>query len=114
MTQHAGLTEERWGRFTLPQQILQIGAEMQRARAHFDPSEDALLRGCYERALRLADLTVRVQTKLSLRRELLRWRGIVAELYLRDQPDEAAHLDAFRALLLLNAESAVQLRYLDL
>jgi hypothetical protein len=114
VTQHAGLTEERWKRFTLPQQILQIGAEMQRARSLFGPSEGTLLRDCYERALRLTDLTVRVQSNRSLRRELARWRGVVAELYLRDRPDTDAHVEAFRALLLLNGESATQLPYLDL
>lgn len=31
MTQHSSLSPERWARFDLGQQILQIGAEMQRA-----------------------------------------------------------------------------------
>jgi len=33
MSQHAGLTEERWATFTLDQQILMIANEMNRASA---------------------------------------------------------------------------------
>jgi hypothetical protein len=33
VTLHASLSPERWARFDLGQQILQIGVEMQRARA---------------------------------------------------------------------------------
>lgn len=112
MTQHSALSPERWGRFSLDQQILQIGAEMHRARRFMAPDDLAHLRRGYERVLRLVDLTVDVVSGLGLRRELLRWRGLVAELYLADRSDEGAHRAALRALLQMRPEAAKQIPFL--
>lgn len=112
MTQHAALSPERWARFGLAQQLLQIGAEMQRATSFLRPERMPLLRACYERALRLADLTVEVQPRPNLRRELLRWRGVVAGLYLALEPDAVIHRQALQVLLELDPAASAQLRYL--
>lgn len=109
---HAELGAERWARFSLPQQLLQIAAEMHRARSSFESGDDAYLRGCYERALRLVDLTVEVQRDAGLRRELLRWRYFVAGLYVEPRMDRAAHLIALRALLRLDPVSNDQVEIL--
>ena len=114
MTQHASLSPERWARFDLGQQILQIGAEMQRALKFLRTERSLELRACYERALGLVDLTVQVQASSGLRRELLRWRGVVAELYLRAEPDARTHRQALRVLLRLHPESARQVAVLGL
>jgi hypothetical protein len=114
MTQHAALTRERWSRFSKTQQVLQIAAEMQRAIQFLQPDHMEWLRAGYERVLRLVDLTVQVQTNRGLRRELLRWRGVIAELYLRDEPDAPTHAIALRVLLELDAEAAGQIQYLGL
>jgi hypothetical protein len=98
-TQHADLTEDRWSMFTLDQQILMIGNELNRARKLFAPSDRASLRNCYERALRLADLTIAVHETRGLRRELLRWRDLIAELYIAESPDLSEHDAVFRCLL---------------
>ncbi|NJD20777.1 MAG: hypothetical protein FIA95_16015 [Gemmatimonadetes bacterium] len=112
MTQHASLTPERWARFTLDQQILQVGAEMHRASASMARGDAAALRNGYERVLRLLDLTAQVSSGYRLRRELLRWRDLIAELYISDHPDEEAHRAAFRVLLLMRPEAAKQIPYL--
>lgn len=114
MTQHASLVPERWARFDLSQQILQIGAEMQRALKFLRAERSAELRACYERALALVDLTVQVQENPNLRRELLRWRDVIAELYLGDEPDPIVHRQALRVLLRLHPESAKQVTVLGL
>mgnify|MGYP001048701341 FL=1 len=106
MTQHASLTPERWAGFGRDQQILMIANEMNRASRLFGPEDRGRLANAYERVLRLADLTVEVQSSRSLRRELLRWRELAGGVYL--QPDEAAHRQLFRALLLLTPASARQ------
>jgi hypothetical protein len=99
MTQHASLTPERWARFDLDQQILMIANEMKRASALMSP-EDRVSRGRgYERVLRLLDLTVATQTKPTLRRELLRWRDLVAALYVADGAEPTAHDEALTCLL---------------
>jgi hypothetical protein len=114
VTQHSGLTPERWARFGLPQQILQIALELQRG-LHFLRRERLVeLRCCYERALALVDLTVAVQTRPALRRELLRWRGLVAELYLGEEPAPERHRQALKLVLQLNPESARHVALLGL
>jgi len=114
VTQHALLAPERWARFDLGQQILQIGAEMQRALKFLRAERMTQLRACYVRAFGLVDLTVQVQQDSHLRRELLRWRGVIAELYLRDEPDPSVHRQALRVLLRLHPESAKQVAVLGL
>jgi hypothetical protein len=97
--QHAGLTEERWSQFTLDQQVLMIANEMNRARKLMAPSDGQSLRNCYERVLRLVDLTVRVHRRPTLWREILRWRDLIAELYIAPTSNLEWHDRAFRCLL---------------
>ncbi len=111
MTQHASLAPERWGTFPKDQQLLMIANEMNRA-TRFERVEDmASLRRSYERILRLVDLTVEVNTERSLRRELLRWRDLVADLYLAPQPDPERLRAVFRALLLLSPATYRQIPF---
>ena len=112
--QHSSLTPERWSAFSLDQQILMIGNEMNRARRLMEPQDRTRLGLCYERVLRLVDLTVEVQPRPTLRRELLRWRDLIAELYIAEESDAAAHDAAFRALLLFTPEAAQQISLLAL
>lgn len=112
MTQHRGLDAERWGRFSLDQQILMIANEMNRAARLMAPGDGESLRRAYERVLRLVDLTVAAATSSTLRRELLRWRGLVAEQYVAGRGDEEAHRSAFRALLRFTPAAARQIPHL--
>lgn len=114
MTHYSTLPPERWARFELGQQILQIGLELQRGLKHLRPDRALELRACYERALSLVDLTVEVRPDPRLRRELLRWREVVAGLYLLPEPDARLHRQALRVLLRLHPESAKQIAVLGL
>jgi hypothetical protein len=89
-----------------------IGNEMNRARRLQQPGDRDSLRLAYERVLRLTDLTVEVAASKGLRRELLRWRDLVAFLYVEPMPDPTAHDAAFRALLGLTPGSAKQIALL--
>jgi hypothetical protein len=111
MTQHASLTPERWRSFSLDQQILMIGNEMNRASRFIELADHPALLRAYERVLRLVDLTVEVQKGYGLRRELLRWRDLVAALYVRPEPDFPEHRAAFRCLLQLTPEAARQIPF---
>lgn len=109
MSQHSGLDAERWSQFDLDSQILMIGNEMNRATRWVDAGRlDALRRG-YERVLRLTDLTVACHRRATLVRELLRWRDLVAALFVSDEPDRTRHADAFRALLRLSPVASKQI-----
>ena len=111
MRQHSSLTPERWAAFTLDQQVLMIGNEMNRAAKLMAPADRERLLGCYERVLALTDLTIRVNTRRGLRRELLRWRDLVAQLYVEQESMPAAHAEAFRCLLLFTPEASRQIPY---
>ena len=113
MTQHRNLSEERWAGFALDQQILMIANEMNRASALLRSGDIARTRSCYERVLQLTDLTVLVQTKSTLRRELLRWRDLIAQLYVEETTRPEAHRQAFRCLLYFTPEAARQIPYLS-
>lgn len=113
MSQHANLSPERWAAFNLDQQILMIGNEMNRASRWMRPGDRSHLELCYERVLRLVDLTVEVNSRPALRRELLRWRDLIAELYIRQEPDSASHAAAFRTLLLFTPVAAQQIPVLS-
>lgn len=110
-TQHGSLSSERWRGFPLAQQLLMIANEMNRASKLLGPEDRDRLRSAYERVLALADLTVEVNERRALRSELLRWRGLVAELYLLPHVDPVAHGAAFRALLQLHPEAWRQFPY---
>ena len=86
--------------------------EIPKSRVKIDQRQwkrTASLALAYERVLRLVDLTVEVQSGRNLRRELLRWRDLIAELYLRPDHDPAAHAAAFRCLLLFTPVAARQI-----
>jgi len=99
MTQHQGLSRERWAAFSLDQQILMIANEMHRAGKLARDEDRPRLAHSYERVLQLVDLTVSVHGNRNLVRELLRWRGLVAEIYLTGALQRERHGAIFRCLL---------------
>jgi len=54
---------------------------------------------------------VEVQPRRTLRRELLRWRDLVAELYVRGEANPAVHRAALRCLLQMTPLSARQIPF---
>jgi hypothetical protein len=109
MTQHASLTLQRWLQFSIEQRILMIGNEMNRTLKRLEDLAPEPRRLGYERILRLTDLTLEAGVRPGLRRELLRWRGLAAALYVADVPDVRSHRAAFRALLQLHPAAASQI-----
>jgi hypothetical protein len=110
--QHRGLSAERWLQYPFSTQVLMIANEMNRASALLAGSALPQARGCYERVLQLTDLTVAAAATSARRRELLRWRDLVAAEFISPSPDLDAHRRAFRALLLMTPESAKQVSLL--
>jgi hypothetical protein len=107
--QHRGLSPERWAAFSFDQQVLSIGNEMNRALRMAELGERERLRLAYERVLQLTDLTVGLAETRARRRELLRWRDLVAEMYVAPEPAPADHRLAFRALLQMTPVAAQQI-----
>lgn len=107
--QHASLSPQRWARFSFDEQVLMIGNEMNRAAKLLAPSDRERLRASYERILALVDLTVQVQDCSSRRRELLRWRDLVAEMLIGESSDAKAHAEAFLCLLRFTPVASAQI-----
>lgn len=112
MTQHAGLTEDRWARFDIDQQVLMIANEMHRTSRILADEDPAARERCYERVLRLTDLTIRTRPRPALCRELLRWRDLIAALYVSGDASADRHAGALRALLQLRPVAAGQVALL--
>ncbi len=111
MTQHSTLNSERWSRFDLDRQILMIGNEMNRASSQLRAADLAGFRLGYERVLRLVDLTIEVNPRRSLRRELLRWRDLAAALYTASEPRLTEHESIFRCLLRFTPVASQQIPF---
>lgn len=112
--QHRSLTPARWSAFTLEQQLLMIANELHRATKLLGPEDLERRRNAYARALRLTDLTVEAHAARPLRRELLRWRDLVAALFLADKVDPAAHRAVLTCLLGMTFATAGQIQHLGL
>ena len=112
LTQHASITADRWSAFSFDQQILMIANELNRARKLTFPDDGARLEHAYDRVLHLTDLTIQTAPRRSARRELLRWRDLIASLYVMD--DEVSPLAALRCLLRFTPEALRQLGALGL
>ena len=111
MAQHAGLSLERWAGFTPDQQLLMIANEMNRAAKLMAPADRERLKNSYARALQLTDLTIAVRREPGFRREFLRWRDLVARLWLEAGSDPRPHRDALRCLLLFSPATARQIPF---
>jgi hypothetical protein len=111
MAQHAGLAPERWASFTSDQQLLMIANEMNRGAKLMAAADRERLKSSYARALQLTDLTVAARREHGFRRELLRWRDLVARLWLEPGSDPGAHRDALRCLLRFTPVTARQIPF---
>ena len=111
MTPHAGPSAERWSEFTFVQQIIMIANDLNRASKWMDPADRELRRSAYARALALTDLTAAGNHRLGLRRELLRWRDLLAELYLEPEPSPERNAELLKVLLRFTFETSRQIRH---
>ena len=114
MREQQTLTAERWSRFQIDQQILMISNEMHRGLSSFAVEHRESLMLVYERVLHMLGLTTAGNLRLGLRRELLRWKEVVGELYLGEQPNPAQHREALKVLLQMRPALAGQVELLGL
>ena len=98
-SQHSGLSPERWAAFGYDQQILMIANEVHRTARVIELGAWDRVHTGLERVLQLTDLTIGCVSSRARRRELLRWRDLVATLYVQERPDPSLHESVFRCLL---------------
>lgn len=109
MAHHGSLSQERWATFTVDQQLLMIANEMNRASKLMGFEDQDRRKSAYARVLQLTDLTVDANPRRGLRRELLRWRDLIAQLWLERAGAPGRHREAFRCLLRFSPGTATQL-----
>lgn len=73
----------KWQKYEKYKQILSIAAELNRARNIFKWNNLDEVKRCYERAYELLDLTITDPRWKNGLKELLRFREIMGELYLK-------------------------------
>ncbi|MBI4486760.1 MAG: hypothetical protein HY655_12185 [Acidobacteria bacterium] len=110
--QHAALSAERWAQFSFDDQILMIANEMNRAMHLIESGTWEHVHRCYERILQLVDLTVAGTASKTRRREALRWRDLIASLYLDDRPSLETHQALFKCLLRFTPAASGQISVL--
>jgi hypothetical protein len=79
---HKTLTPEKWKSYGFSRQILMVANELNRAGNWIEKNDMQEAKNCFERALELLWLTVETLENTRKLRELLRFRGVVAYLYL--------------------------------
>ncbi|MBN1622470.1 MAG: hypothetical protein JW871_07765 [Endomicrobiales bacterium] len=102
---HKTLTLDKWAAFPLSKRILMIGSEIQRAGSRISKNDFEEVNNCYARAFELIDLTVKSISKKTLRKELLRFRELLAREYMNKQKDIVMNQKLFDVLISLNKDS---------
>ncbi len=83
---HKNLTSEKWSKLSKKDQILNIAAELSRATHWLEKDDFESAKDCYERAFELVDLTLDDNRWKGNRRELARFREVLASFYIRKTP----------------------------
>ena len=79
---HKTLTQEKWNKFSKKDQVLNIASELSRAGHWLGKEDFEKAKDCYERAFQLVDLTLNGDKWRDRRREIARFREVLAYLYL--------------------------------
>ena len=109
---HKTLTREKWGSFPFHKQVLMIANELNRAKNWIEKKDAGELALCYERAFELLYLTIEVLKEKNKRRELLRFKEMLGELYLKKPPLLEENMQLLKALLSLDRNAYLCGEYL--
>jgi hypothetical protein len=102
---HTGLDAEKWNAFPKSRQVLMIASELNRAGHWIERADAESMARCDERAFELIDLSVQDPKWGKGRRELMRFRELLAERYLNQRLDGAANRALLEALLKMDPEA---------
>ena len=80
---HPTLTPQKWGGQPLGKQLLHIVAEVNRTKNALRMQAEDLVTGSLDRAFELVDLTIETNRGNRILREILRFREVLAEFYVR-------------------------------
>ncbi|NQU82391.1 MAG: hypothetical protein HQ539_00370 [Parcubacteria group bacterium] len=104
---HKNLTPEKWQSFSKSIQILNVCAELSRAKNWLIKKNERLVLDSLNRAFELIDLTTDDEKWRHGLNELLRFREVLADFYLTKNKDVDVFISICKALLYLNKETAL-------
>ncbi len=102
---HSNLNLEKWQGYERDRQVLMIANELNRAKSCIEREKFENIAPCYERALELADLTIEDKKWNGRRRELLRFREYLAELYFSGEVNPKVNNQLYNGIISLSVEA---------
>lgn len=93
---------ENWEKFSKEEQILNIAAELSRAKFWLKEKNKEHFLACLNRALELVDLTINASRYQKDLRELSRFRDVLAQFYIDENKNLGEFMKIFKTLLMLN------------
>ena len=96
---HKSMDPAKWGRYPVERQILMIGSEFARAKNLLHAGLPVEVQQCYERAFELLDLCTTDPKWTPRRKELLRFREMLGELYLGVPEGDPRFMMMYRTLM---------------
>lgn len=103
---HPNLTLAKWSARPKATQILNIAAEFSRSKHWLDKNDYSEAKNCLNRAFELIDLTIAdCKWRMGLK-ELLRFRELLADFYIRADKNLDYFKKLFRVWLNFDAQSA--------
>jgi hypothetical protein len=103
---HKNLTLEKWQKFPKETQILNIASEFSRAKHWLGKKDKDEVLNCLDRAFELIDLTVNDFKWGDSLKELLRFRDILAEFYIKRNKELDEFIKIFQTFLNFNKFSS--------
>lgn len=99
---HRNLTQERWQKFSKEEQILNIAAELSRAKFWLKEKNEKQILNCLNRAFELIDLTINAFKNQRALKELLRFREVLAQFYINKDKNIEEFKKIFKTLLMFS------------
>ena len=96
------MTPEKWQRLSKEEQILNIAAELSRAKFWLKEKNREQVLNCLNRAFELIDLTINASRHQKDLKELLRFRDILAQFYIDKDKNLNEFTKIFKTLLMFN------------
>jgi len=96
------MTTEKWQKFAKEEQILNIAAELSRAKFWLKENNREQFSNCLDRAFELIDLTINASRHQRDLKELSRFRDVLAQFYVDQNKNIDDFVKIFKTLLMLN------------
>ncbi len=102
------MTQGKWQKLSKEEQILNIASEFSRTKNLLISKNEKLAMGCLNRAFELIDLTSNdPRWRKGALKELLRFREVLAEFYLKKDKTLEELIKIFKTLLMFNKFSSL-------